>query len=375
MTAMDIGRYDISDVLGCLPNLAPLNQTAAECDIFVATLGFEDRASTLALEFSNAGLLNNATVILIEYPTNASDNESNLIHFQQAARKAKRLEHFRYSRNEFMTLLQERLAEAFPRSGARVIFDISTCSSYVFYPTMKALMDLDCDLTLVYVEASEYYPSREEWTKVAQTAQQESSLFIESFENAEFQSIGVGDVYVSPLFSEMNPGNRPTTFVGIPNFSAGRMNALVTRDQEINKTSGRNCYWLIGEPPGTANEWRSEAVRRTNANNLAAADESRLKFVSTLEYKDMLKTLEDIWLETRHSYHMSIGTIGSKMQHVGTFFFLCLHKDVGLLLTEPKTFRTTRYSSGRGQAWQICFEHTNALKRGLERYLTFRWQL
>lgn len=236
---------------------------------------------------------------------------------------------------------------------------------------MKALMELDLDITLVYSEASEYSPTREEWEEVARKATQENSMFAESFENAEFQTIGVDDVYASSLFSEMNSGNRPTIFVAVPNFSAGRMNALVTRDQEINKTS--DCFWLIGEPPSSENEWRIEAVRTTN--NLRTVDPSNVRLVSTLHYKEMLKALEDIWVETRHSYYMSIGTLGSKMQHVGTYFFLCLHKDVGLLLTEPKSFRTERYSSGLCQTWQICLGETRLLRDVLEKYMTFRWKL
>lgn len=370
---MEVGRYDISDVLGGLPDSHTLGEALPECDIFVSTLGFEDRAPTLATKFSRAGSLNKANIVLVEYPTNTSDNQANLIHFEKAAEKAEGFQRIRYSRGDYLSHLSETLGAINHGPGARVLFDISTCSSYVFYPTMKALMDLDAHLTLVYSEATKYYPLREEWDEVAQKAKQEGSLFIESFEKAEFQSIGVEDVYASSLFSEMNPGNRPTTFVAIPNFSAARMNALVTRDQEMNKTSARDIYWLIGEPPSLENDWRAEAVRLTN--NLAVTDNAKIRFVPTLHYKEMIKALEDIWLETKHGYHMSIGTLGSKMQHVGTYFFLCLHKDVGLLLTEPKTFRSTKYSSGEGQGWQVCFGETRKLKEALQQYLTFRWKL
>jgi len=371
---MEIGRYDISDVLSRLPEIRSLGKDDLhDCDIFVSTLGFEQRAPTLVTEFSQAGSLSKANVVLIEYPTNERDNEANLKYFQAAADNAAGFHRIRYSRGDYFSRLTHTLAAISRGSGTRVVFDITTCSSYVFYPTMKALMELDADLTLIYSEASTYYPSREEWELVAQEANLETSLFIEAFEKAEFQSIGVEDVYSSSLFNEMNPANRPTAFVAVPNFSAARMNALVTRDQEMNKTSARNTYWLIGEPPSSENHWRIEAIRLTN--NLKVVDNTKSRLVSTLEYKEMIKALEEIWLETKHSYYLSIGTLGSKMQHVGTFFFLYLHKDVGLLLTEPKTFRGTRYSSGAGQAWQLCFGETGELKETLRQYLIFRWKL
>lgn len=254
---MEIGRRDISDILGCLPDVSPLGDVSLEIDLLVCTLGFEDRAPALAVRFSKDGALRNASIVLVEYPTNISDNEANLGKFEDAAKAASALQRIQYARNTYFRSITEILTGLSLRVGARIVFDITTCSSYVFYPTMKALMELDADLTLVYSEASSYSPTREEWDEVAHKANQETSMFIESFENAEFQSIGVDDVYASSLFSEMNPGNRPTTFVGVPNFSAGRMNALVTRDQEINKTSG--CFWLIGEPPSAENDWRIEA--------------------------------------------------------------------------------------------------------------------
>jgi hypothetical protein len=371
---MEIGRYDISDVLSCLPEIGQLeNADLRECDIFVSTLGFEERAPNLINRFAQAGSLKGASVVLIEYPTNELDNEANLKHFEKAAESAAFVHRIRYSRGDYFSRLKEIVSAIKTPSSVRVVFDITTCSSYVFYPTMKALMELDGNLSLVYSEASAYYPAQDEWEVVAQKANQETSLFIESFEKAEFQSIGVEDVYSSSLFSDMNAANRPTTFVAVPNFSASRMNALVTRDQEMNKTSSRNTYWLIGEPPSSENHWRVDAVRLTN--NLSVVDNAKLKFVSTLDYKEMIKTLEDIWLETKHSFYLSIGTLGSKMQHVGTFFFLYLHKDVGLLLTEPKTFRGTRYSSGVGQSWQLCFDETSELRKALRQYLVFRWKL
>lgn len=368
---MHVVHHDISDVLSGLPEIDLLPESQPQCDVFIATIGFEDRSPYLITRFANAGWLRNSNVILIEYPTNLADNDKNRDAFLLAAKAAKNLHVLKYSKNDFMGRLQETLSYRVQGSIRNVLFDMSTCSSYVFYPTMSVLMEIDADLRLLYTEAGVYYPSEEEWKTVAREASLENTFFCESFENANFQTVGIRDVYVSRLFSEMNPGNRPSAFVGVPNFSAARMNALITRDQELNKTSSDNTYWIIGSPPNVRNQWRVEAIRQTNS--LLHVNPSNIRFVSTLYYKEMLKALEEIWLNTKHNYHLSVGTLGSKMQHVGTYLFMCLHKDVGLLLAEPTAFQTASYSSGIGDIWQLKLGRTAKIRDLLSKYLTFDW--
>lgn len=367
---MHVTRYDISDILSGLPEIKPL-AAPTTCDLFVTTLGFEDRSPYLVNQFSTAGCLNNSTLILIEYPTNPADNEKNRESFLLAAQSAKKFQVLKYSKSTFVAQLHGVLARCNERSLRSVVFDMSTCSSYVFYPTITALMDLGVELTLLYAEAAVYFPSQDQWQAVANEASLEQTFFCESFENANFQSVGVEDVYGSPLFAEMNPGNRPSAFVAVPNFNAARMNALITRDQELNKTSGDNTFWIIGAPPNPKNKWRIEAVRQTN--NLMHVKPSNISFTSTLNYKEMLKELEEIWINTKYNYHLTVGTLGSKMQHVGTYLFMCLHKDVGLLLTEPTLFQSESYSTGVGDTWQLAFGHTTKVKELLSRYMTFEW--
>jgi len=180
----------------------------------------------------------------------------------------------------------------------------------------------------------------------------------------------VDELYAYSPFSEFNAGNKPSLLVAVPNFSAKRMNAIVQIDKEQNKTAYGNIIWIIGEPPAKKNAWRIEATRRTN--NIFNA---KFRIVSTIEYQKMILELEDIWANNKYNYHMTIGSLGSKMQHLGTFIFLTLHQEVGLWLAEPKEFNANRFSIGYGPLWQLSFGKTNTLRKILERYSTFKWQL
>ena len=341
-------------------------------DLFIATLGFEDRSHTIIDIIADSKLTTNSHLLLIKYPTNEEDNNKNLEFFENAVKSMSGFREILFSRTEYRQNISESLEDLLDRDGLRVVFDISTCSSYVFYPTMVELLRRNIDLTIMYSEADTYFPTQDEWEKVAEEAKKEQSLFIESFDNASFQSSGVDDVYPYAPFAEFNPGNRPSILVAIPNFSSSRMSTIIARNRELNKTSSENISWLIGEPPAHHNKWRLNAV--TVTNNLISSDNTNIQAVCTLKYKDTLVTLENIWSEKKYDYHMTIGSLGSKMQHLGTFFFLALHKDIGLWLAEPKEFNAKRFSRGQGDAWQIKFGSVPRLMQVLKQYMTFKWE-
>lgn len=369
---MEINRFEIGDILGNLPEIEPFN-IDRQVDLFISTLGFEDRTHSIIDKLVATGKMHKKPILLIEYPTNKEDNMKNYTFFEKAAKAMESpLISLTYSRKDFTQKLGHQLDKILIKKS-HIVFDISSCSSYVFYPIMKALYNLDIDLRIVYSEAEKYYPTFEEWNEVNKTAESEKSLFVESFENANFQSAGVDDIYAYNIFSEINPGNKPCILIAVPNFSCQRMNAIIARDNELNKTKYEDIMWFIGKPPGEHNAWRIEAVMKTN--NLYNKPTTKITSVSTLHYKEMIKALEDVWSDVKYKYHLTLGTIGSKNQHLGTFFFLALHQDVGLWLAEPKEFRASRFSEGAGTCWQINLGLMTDVRQSLERYLTFRWKL
>lgn len=368
---MEIYRNDISDMLRILPKLETFNPKKTY-DLFISTLGFEERSiKPLEQLLKNVGI-NKTKLLLIEYPTNREENGLNYPFFENASIRMADFKRINYSRKDFLLLLSQILDNFKLPKEAKVIFDLSSCSSYVFYPTMKELINRDIELTLVYTQAKEYRPTKDEWNEILKKANAEKNLFAQSFENAEFQSVGVDGIYSSYLFSEMNPGNRPTKLVAVPNFSVIRMNAIIERDREINKTAYDNIIWLVGDPPSEKNKWRLEALKRTH--NLINNKSQNIYSVSTLHYKEMLQTLEDIWLENKHDYHISIGSVGSKMQHVGTFLFSYMHQEVSMWITEPKEFKAERYSFGCENIFQLVFRSVKDLVNSLDQYLSFRWR-
>jgi hypothetical protein len=366
---MKIHQNDLGDILKTLPDEEDF--VVERTDFMICTLGFEERTYAVVEGMLSDNLSNLKNLILVTYPTNKGDNDVNRPKFEKLKSYNINVFEINYEKTSFYNLFLQFLRDKVP-SGAKVIFDISTCSSYLFYPIMKALLELDISLIIAYAEASEYDPSKENWEKVAEKAEKEKELFIKSWDEADFQSIGVDDVYGSNLFSEMNPGNKPSILIAIPNFNSIRMQSIKEKDKEVNKTELSDIFWLIGVPPRDENKWRGEALLKTNA--LEKIDDKNKWFVSTLHYKDSIKQLEAIWINNRYSSHISIGTLGSKMQHLATFFFIYLHPDTGLWLAEPRKFKAGTYSTGVRQLYRINFGDTKAMREQLSKYMHFEYQ-
>ncbi len=366
---MEIYKHELADILQSLPDPTGLDaaRLANETDLVICTMGFEDRSGHVATTLSSTGNLTAARLLLIEYPTNPKENARSLPAFEAATKMMAGSDKIPYSRYTILPSIRAYLAEHHPR---RVVFDISTCSSYVFYPVMKALVDADIQLHLAYVSANEYFPTQAEWELVARQAARENRLIPEVFENVGFQSQGVDEVYSGSYFAEMNCDNRPSALVAVPNFSALRMNAILSKDKEVNKTAFENTIWVIGEPPAVRNKWRVEAVKKTN--NLEKISGGNITGVSTLNYKKMTEKLEEVWLQRHSRFYLSIGTLGSKMQHLGTFFFLWMHPDAGIWLAEPSRFQAASFSKGVDQAQSITLGDTTGLREELRKYRQYR---
>jgi len=373
---MDLYRNDLTDVLNSLPAALPLQQSYDNSppDVVICTAGFEDRTAAVLEKLDAVGRVKGARLILIHYPTNEDANKAHQSRFDAVGSGMRSRRDIVYSRAAFADALDAELHDV--PDGAHVIFDISTCSSYVFYPVMKALVSRNFDLTLTYAEANVYYPTLDEWTTVAEKADAERGrLFIHAFEDADFLSMGVDDVFPSNLFAERNPGNKPSTLVAMPNFNPIRIGSIVQRDRELNKTADDKVVWVIGVPPGEKNKWRAQALLRTNRPQAGTLAAEQLKYASTFDYKETIQVLEDIWSSCRYSSHLSIGALGSKLEHVGVFFFVYLHPEIGLWLAEPRLFKASQYSTGVGDVWAIPFGKTAELRRSLDQYMKFTWQL
>src|SRR4051812_43718509 len=102
---MQIYQHELGDILKYLPDLKPFDQSyfeAKRCRLFICTLGFEDRTSRIVTELAQSGLLKEAILLLICYPTNEEENAVHLPDFEAAALMMQGIEKLDYSRSDFV---------------------------------------------------------------------------------------------------------------------------------------------------------------------------------------------------------------------------------------------------------------------------------
>jgi hypothetical protein len=364
------------DIIAGLPELIPLdhqlNDTSQRFSLLIASAGFEDRASAVV----QRGLLSSFNhALVITYPTNDEENEGARRAFESNASECA-LEFLRYNREEFANNLTAHLSSVLGAKDDKVVVDVSGMSSYVIYPVLAVLLERFpfAKLSILYFEALDYCPTEEVWKdfKSAVSDLTDPLEMAERFQKVTFQAKGVELAYGSPLFPGLNSGTLATQLVVVPSFSLDRVKAMIAYAEQAYNASIDSVQWILGNPPNKSKHgWRRIALLEL----YSAEPASNRQAISTRSYGDMLATLQDIWESKHLERHLVLASVGSKMQHLGTFLFLCIHAEVGLVLSEPQEYDARAYSTGIGPAWWLEFGTISKLRELLQSYrsLQFSW--
>jgi hypothetical protein len=361
---------DLDDVLSSIASWRPFDPGGA-CGLFVGAIGFEERASACFIDWCAARKGRGGKAFLVEYPMNQADNaaqESRLLLAADAAG-------IRVIRRNYTRLALFGQAQAFFAEEARdasILLDLSGMASFVFYPLISAICDSAPGATLdvCYAEAARYFPGRSEWVEF--TDKFKALDLVDRarlFEQYCFQSKGVESVFESPHFPGRND-TQPTSLVVVPNFSVERVHRMLSFAADNYSVNREECEWIIGMPPDRGkNGWRCEALWELFQQPPQKHD------ACTLDFKEILVALQRIWRDLYVSRSLVIATVGSKAQHLGTFLFLKMHPDVGLVLSEPKQFTASTYSKGVGRKWRVSFGPVGALLKVLRDWhqIIFSW--
>lgn len=358
-----------ADIVGALPDYRPWSDSyGSEAALLVVAAGFEERARAI---LQGEWWPEPGRLVVVEYPTNYEENRETRVAFENRHENATVI---RYTKSSFVEDWRSYLNNNEGFSGKHIVVDVSGMSSYVFFGLMEGIFDIcvNATLTIFYAEAEEYFPTKDDLDGLDKALGSAKDLLekAEIFEKRNFQSRGIGSVYESEIFSGKNIGELPTRLVVVPNFSRDRTETMIARATALYNARRDEIVWLLGRPPNTdKNGWRLDGIGR-----LYFSDNRGIP-ISTLDYKDAARKLGDLWDNFEGTHHMLIVTLGSKMQHLGTFLFLKAHWDVGLFLSEPGEFVASRFSRGIGQAWTVhlgLVDDIRQLLRGCRR-LTFEW--
>jgi hypothetical protein len=133
----------------------------------------------------------------------------------------------------FSERMKHSLTAILGSSGARILFDCTSCPSGILSKCIRLFLEYGCDLTILYSEAEKYYPTREEW---------QSGKLKPQGPRVEGPFSGVRFVEKPSSLQADDTAERPVLLVLFPTFNTERTNGVLAELDPVKR------IWLIGEP-------------------------------------------------------------------------------------------------------------------------------
>lgn len=292
-----------------------------EDDVVVTCAGFEDRAFEFLRRVVRRGS-RKFGVIAIDYLPSEPANRTVELE-QLVAQSNATLQWIKYDRQDPHDPSSFILERA-PNPG-RLLIDTSGMSRLLIVQLVCAIIRANRSASshIVYAEAEQYPPTKDEVDKSIADANNLFSVI-------NFISSGVLGIIVPPELSTVAMYGQPIRLIAFPSFNPAQFAALCA---EINASS----YTIIhGKPPKEENAWRKDAIARLN--NIANLREAEEEIASTLDYRETLSLLLDIYRRHSDRQKLVISPTGSKMQALAVGIVSGFLRDLQVVYPAPRSF-------------------------------------
>jgi hypothetical protein len=331
------------------PRLAKVGPLLTATDTLVTCAGFEDRSLAYLSGSVNAGS-RGFRIVGVDYRPEVLENRVDELH-QLAKLAGADLTVITYDRQE-----GESAAEIFKyaRKGERILLDISGMSRLLIVQLIAAAVreNLVRRMDVIYTEADTYPPTQEEVEVRLDDEKDYLSVL-------NFISSGVLGITIVPELSTIAMQGQPIRLIAFPSFNPTQLAAVCA---EIQASS----FSIVnGAPPSDQNSWRRDAIRRLN--NIDSIREKEEFNASTLDYRDTLKLLLDLYRDHGALEKLVISPTGSKMQSVAVGIACGFLRDIQVVYPTPRSFPSpANYTKGSRATYRLCLEPFSVLTTNLE---------
>lgn len=356
------------DACSDLPDVVPWDGACASCEVFICALGFEDRALAISEQLAaSSEFSEHRRALIFQYPGNELDNNKN--RDALLASVSSFCGHVETAAADVPQGMRQAVRSAVLTThecGKRkVVLDISAASGNLILSVMYALIELreHVELEVLYSEPQDYFPDRSRYESAPQTLIEEA---LRPGDESSMVEFGVAEVEVNELFPGAELESRPELVIAIPAFRTSRLVRCLQHltDQPL-ASPAESVFWILGGPPSSTLQWRT-AYQKQIVNTLMARlvgmepsdglapklTEKNCEVCSTLEYKDILRTLMH-QIDVRTGQSLSVVHMGSKMQAIGVALCLAVRSEVRVCGARPQQFNASQYSRGVGAKWRL----------------------
>jgi hypothetical protein len=200
--------------------------------------------------------------------------------------------------------------------------------------------------SVLYSEAEFYPPFKKEVEKKLE--EHESDPFYRQL----FLSAGIFEVCIVPELSSIALYGQPIRLVTFPSFNADQLSNLQGEIQPYY------INLIHGIPPKAENAWRTEVIKKLNKIDsiIRRVD----KNACTLDYRETLDYLLEVYSNNCVMERIVIAPTGSKMQTVAVGIFRTYMNDVQVVYPTPKEFRSPHnYTTGIKNIYSLALDKFN----------------
>jgi len=323
------------------PLLEPVGsfRLSADCCLVICA-GFEERAVAFVKMAAEANVREGRILVVNYVPTLLENRLSEVT--SECERAGVRFEVVDYDRENvsgFGDLICAKLAS----KVGRVYVDVSGMSRLLIVQILVALENRPSGLrgcSVLYAEASEYPPSEDE------VEAEIEKMDIDPLHTVMLLSSGVFDVQVIPELASTSYDGQQTRLVAFPSFNTDQLIALRNELQPSRETI------IHGVPPDPQNRWRTDAISKLN--HLERPNGEEIYYTSTLDYRETLDRLLQIYANHGAAERILVAPTGSKMQSVAVGLFRAFVKDVQVVYPTARDYTSrTNYTRGVKQLYQL----------------------
>lgn len=317
-------------------------------DVLIHAPGFEDRTMAIV---SSVLVTPDTHLLLLDYRPFIADNRLQDVRNSLLAQglideNITVFEYDRFGPNDYEARLLSYLAKTRAR---RVTLDVSTMSKLAILLSLSACQELNLETTILYAEAEVYGPSREEFEEARNNGEIHRPT-IQIF-------TGVHGVVRATSLASVAMQGQPTAALVFMSFNDALTQIL------LNTVYPSRLFLINGRPPvhswrERATAWIHDQVRREWPEDNPVASQSVAgvlvpqRAVSTLNYRETVALLIELYWQLSPTHRILLAPAGSKMQAVGCFLVKALHPDIHIEYPSPEGF-LPQYSSGIARRWMI----------------------
>lgn len=304
-------------------------------DCLLMCAGFEDRAIETIRRISEVQRAE-FSLGVISYLPEQEENKTEELNGIFRNVNFRKLKKFIYDRERPSGIGEE--LRHYLRSFSKVFIDISGMSRLLIVQILVALIrERNLPISIIYGEPEEYLPSQIKFEKDYKDNSKTSF--------PSYISSGIFEIAATPELSSTSMSGEAIRLIVFPSFDSIQLTNLL---QELQPTYSEFIYAV---PPNEINKWRIEAVRQINRQSLDEVKKKINHTVSSLDYRETLKTLFLIYAKRSMFDRLVLAPTGSKMQAVAVGLFRAILDDVQIVYPTPQTFlQPDKYTIGLRQS-------------------------